>query len=120
VSLVLLWVGFSPIYRGGHNQSKLWVTHRRPLRFLSVFRKDLFLARLFFPSTPALFQPSLRDMESVLDEQFSGDTQEYVYFNKDPHSQSMAFGSLADCAADTEDWFNDNRVKFNLGKSLLL
>ena len=32
----------------------------------------------------------------------------------------MALGSLADCAADTEDWFIDNRVKLNLGKSLLL
>jgi hypothetical protein len=38
----------------------------------------------------------------------------------DPHSQSVALGSLADCAADTEDWFNDNRMKVNLGKSLLL
>jgi hypothetical protein len=38
----------------------------------------------------------------------------------DPHSQSVAFGSLGDFAANTEDWFNDNRVKLNLGKSLLL
>ena len=35
-----------------------------PIRFLLVFRMDLCLARLFFPSTP--FQPSLRDMDSVL------------------------------------------------------
>ena len=38
----------------------------------------------------------------------------------DPHSKSVALGSLADCAADTEDWFIDNRVKLNLGKSFLL
>ncbi len=50
---------------------------------------------------------------------FSDDTQEYVHFKMDPHSQSVAFVSLADCAADTEDWFNDNRVKLNLGKKPL-
>ena len=38
----------------------------------------------------------------------------------DLHRQSVALGSLADCAADTEDWFKDNRVKLNLVKSLLL
>jgi hypothetical protein len=55
---------FYPFYI--HNQSKLWVSHRRPLRFISVFRRDLCLGRLFFPSTPVLPQPSLRNMESVL------------------------------------------------------
>ena len=52
--------------------------------------------------------------------QFSDDTQEYVHFNMDPHNQCVALGSLADCAADNEDWFIDNRVKLNLGKSLSL
>jgi hypothetical protein len=32
----------------------------------------------------------------------------------------MAIGSLFACAADIVDWFIVNRVKLNLGKSLLL
>ena len=64
--------------------------------------------------------PAIASRHGVSVKQCSDDTQEYVHFNMDPHSQSVALGSLADCAADTEDWFIDNRAKLNLGKSLLL
>ncbi len=72
----------------------------------------------FFVHTSPI--PAIASRHGVSVKQCSDDTQEYVHFNMDPHSQSVALGSLADCAADTEDWFIDNRVKLNLGKSLLL
>jgi hypothetical protein len=75
---------------------------------------------------PSLFSvytspvPAIASRHGVSVKQFSDDTQEYVHFKMNPHSQSVALGSLADCAAETEDWFIDNRVKLNMGKSLLL
>ena len=75
---------------------------------------------------PSLFSvytspvPAIVSRHGVSIKLFSDETQEYVHFNMDPHSQSVAFGSLVDCATHTEDWFNDNHVKLNLVKSLLL
>ena len=73
---------------------------------------------------PSIFSvytvPAIASRHGFSVKQFSGDSQEYVHFNMDPCIQSVALGTIADWAADTEDWFIDNRVKLNLGKSLLL
>ncbi len=71
----------------------------------------------FFYTSPV---PAIASRHGVSVKQFSDSTQEYAHFNMDPYSQSVALGSLADCPADNEDWFIDNRVKLNLRKSLLL
>ncbi len=105
-------------YLSGRTQS-VKALNVTSFHFLSVFRRDLCLARLSFFIYTSLV-PAIASILWICVKQFSNGTQEYVHFNMDLHRQSVALGSLADCAADTEDWFKDNRVKLNLGKSLLL
>lgn len=44
----------------------------------------------------------------------------YVNFHLDHSGQSSALNLLASCTVDIADWFIANRVKINMGKSLLL
>jgi hypothetical protein len=97
--------------------------------FYQVFFIKYFQVYFGFPQGsvlgPSLFSvytspvPAIALRHGLSIKQFSDDTQRYVHFNMDPHSQYVALGPLADCAADTGDCFNANCVKLNLGKGLL-
>ncbi len=75
---------------------------------------------------PSLFSiytspiPSFANRRGIVRHHFADDTQDLIIFALDQRHQVEALSRLADCVAETGDWFANNKVQLNIDKSVLL